>query len=142
LTYQRQIDDASGLGQLVVNVPAHRSSFRDINTAFGYGTPMGPLHAIFWHDGRHGRNALHFDVPVYRQANAFSYVYTQPGSALATLLTGGGVGPCPDDPVTGFSCVQAPSLSFSFDVGDTGQLLLTWIMQRRLADVAQITDLA
>ena len=31
--------------------------------------------------------------------------FTQPGSALARLVTGGGIGSCMQDPVTGFGCV-------------------------------------
>lgn len=124
LFYQWTIDDVSGIGDLAVKASVKDSSLATFNTAFGFGPPMGPLHAIFWHDGDDGKTALHFDVPVFRQSNATSHVFTQPGSALATLLAGGGTGSCPPDPDTGFTCVIAPSLSFSFDRGDTGQLLL------------------
>jgi hypothetical protein len=123
LTYQRQIDDKTGVGQLAVNIPVKDSSFATFNTVTGY-IDTGSLHAIFWHNGRHGITALNFNVPVIRQANGFSQVFTQPGSMLSTLITGGGFGPCMQDPETGFGCVLTPSLSFSFDKGDTGQLLL------------------
>ena len=63
-------------------------------------------------------------MPVFRQVSGFGEAFTQPGSALARLVTGGGLGPCMQDPVTGFGCVLSPSLGFSFDKGYTGQLLL------------------
>jgi hypothetical protein len=121
LAYVWQVDNA-GSGQLAVDVPARRSPFTTFNAALGY-MATGSLHAIFWHNGGHGTTALHFDIPVFRQANAFGRVYTEPGNVLATLITGGGLGPCTPDPVTGFSCVATPSLGFSFDNGNTGQLL-------------------
>jgi len=123
LTYQRQIDDKTGVGQLAVNVPVKDSSFETFNTVTGY-IDTGSLHAIFWHNGPQGITALNFNVPVIRQANGFSQVFTQPGSMLSTLITGGGFGPCMQDSETGFGCVLTPSLSFSFDEGDTGQLLI------------------
>lgn len=124
LIYQRTIDDVSGVGDLVVNVSAPRSSFKTVSNALGFGTQQGPLHAIFWYDGQQGKTALHFEVPVFRQGDASGQVFMQPGSTLAFLLEGGGTGPCPPDPETGYLCVNAPSISFSFDAGDTGRLLL------------------
>jgi len=122
LIYQRTIDDVSGTGDLTANVSVE-PSLATFSTSFGYGPSTSPLHAIFWHDSADGKAALHFNVPVFRQSNAISRVFTQPGSALAALLEGGGTGSCPPDPNTGFNCVTAPSVSFSFDQGDTGWLL-------------------
>jgi hypothetical protein len=62
--------------------------------------------------------------PHFKQSLGLAKVYTRPGSPLAALIEGGAAGPCLPDPETGFSCVMAPSLSFDFDQGDTGQLLL------------------
>jgi hypothetical protein len=122
--YQWAISDTTGIGDLIVAVPGKDSALATINHAYGYGPTAGPLHAVFWHDGADGTTALHFNVPIFRQSNATSYIFTKPGSALAKLLQGGGTGSCPTDRKTGFICVSAPSLSFSFDHGDTGQLVL------------------
>ena len=65
LTYERQIDDVTGLGHLVVHIPAKGSSVHTFNTAFGYGMPTGPLHAIFWHDSHHGRTAFTSTCPSF-----------------------------------------------------------------------------
>jgi hypothetical protein len=124
LTYQRDMDDASGAGNVTVTVPSKDSPFKSVSTGFGYGLQAGALNAILWHEGRDGRVALHFhDVP-FRQGNAISRVYTKPHSRWEALLADGGLGPCAPDPETGYSCVNAVAINLRYDKGDNGRLLL------------------
>jgi hypothetical protein len=124
ISYQREMNDASGIGDVVVNVPSTDSPFESITSGFGYAPAVGALDAVFWHDGRRGKAALHFHVPAFRQGNAISRIYLKPQSKWEFLLDGGGLGACAPDPETGYRCVTAPALNFRFDEGDKGQLLL------------------
>ncbi|WFB06625.1 hypothetical protein LRS74_05895 [Streptomyces sp. LX-29] len=122
ITYDHQMNDA-GVGDLAVRVPAKRSPFYSSNTGFGY-QPAGVLNSVFWHDGRRGTTALHFLNDPAEQGQALSSVYTKPGTPLNRLLDGGGLGPGPTDPVTGFESVSTPSLNLRYPEGSRGRLLL------------------
>jgi hypothetical protein len=122
--YARAIDDASGVGDLTVTVPSDPAALKTAASALGYSPAPGALNAIFWYAGSDGTVALHYHGEPFRQGNAIAEVSTQPGSKWEALLAGGGLGPCPSDPDTGFSCISAPALNFRYDDGTEGRLLL------------------
>jgi hypothetical protein len=123
IAYRRDMD-ATGVGDLAVDVPVRHSPFQTLGTGFGYAPVPGALDGVFWHDNRRSTAALHFhDVP-FQQGTALTSVYTKPGSPLDTLLDGGGLGPCAPHPETGYRCVLAPALNLRYDEGTEGRLLL------------------
>jgi hypothetical protein len=124
ISYQREMNDATGVGDLIVTVPSKDTPFRTLNSGQGYAPAVGAFNAVFWHDGRKGKAVLHFRDQPFRLGTAASHIYTQPDSAWETLLHGGGLGPCASDPRTGFSCVTAPSLNLRYDEGSVGTLSL------------------
>lgn len=123
MIFDRRIDDLSGVGELTVAVPSRVSPFFSVNSALGYA-PSGAVDAVFWHNGTRGTAILHFINEPALQGDAISLVYTPPGSAWSELITGGGFGPGPPDPETGFESVIAPSLNFLYPRGSRGRLLL------------------
>jgi hypothetical protein len=123
LTFDRQIDELSGVGELTVAVPSRQSPFRSVNTAFGYA-PSSAIDAVFWHHGTKGTAILHFFNEPALRGDAISLVFTPPGGAWGDLLSGGGFGPGPTDPETGFNSVIAPALNFLYPQGSRGRLLL------------------
>jgi hypothetical protein len=124
ITAQSTLDDATGLGDLAVNVPGKRPLLNTVNTGLGHAAVPFPLDAIFWHEGARGSSALHFHNDPLRQGQGIGKVYTQPPSMLQGLLDGGGLGPCPPDAATGNHCVVAPALNFRYPNGGVGELLL------------------
>ncbi len=79
---------------------------------------------MFWNGGKRGTPVLNFVDQPFLQGSAISRIYTRPHSTLNSLLDGGGLGPCPLDPQTGFNCVIAPSLNLRYDEGTVGKLQL------------------
>lgn len=125
IDYQRGMDDASGIGDLIVNVPAKDSPFYSFShSEQGYGPVPGELDAVFWHNGRDGKVALHYRGRLPRQGMAISRIYAGPQSTWGVLLNGGGVAPCPSDLETGYNCVIAPSFNLRYDEGSVGRLVL------------------
>jgi hypothetical protein len=124
ITYQRTIDDTSGVGALAVNVPSRDSPLYSFNDALGYSPAQGALDAVFWHNGRRGTAILHFHEPSFRDGAAVSQIYTEPQSAWDSLFNGGGFGACAADPATEYDCVEAGSRNFRYDGGSRGRLLL------------------
>jgi hypothetical protein len=126
ISYQREMNDLTGEGQLIVNVSLKNSAFKSITSSLGYASVDGALNAIFWHDGKRGKTALHFHVPVFHQGDAIAQFFMQPSSMWESLFNVNSGDPelCDPDPETGYSCVVTPSLNFRFDEGDVGQLLL------------------
>jgi hypothetical protein len=61
---------------------------------------------------------------VTEQGQAQSLIYAEPGSPLNVLLEGGGFGPGPMDPATGYESVITPSLNLLDPQGSHGRLLL------------------
>jgi hypothetical protein len=122
--YQREMDDATGVGDLIVSVPAQHPALYSISTGQGYAPAPGAFNAVFWNEGRRGTAVLNFIDQPFLQGGAISRIYTRPHSTLNALLDGGGLGPCPPDPQTGFSCVIAPSLNLRYDEGTVGKLQL------------------
>jgi hypothetical protein len=122
LSHERQID-ADGEGTLLIDVPSKVSPFFSQNTAFGH-VPAGPLDAVFWYEGKHGTAAIHFQHDTHEEGQAQSLIFTPPGSALNGLLAGGGFGPGPTDPETGYESVITPSLNILYPQGAIGRLLL------------------
>lgn len=122
--YQRDINDAAGVGNLAVNVPSKDSPFHSFSSGQGYVPVPGAFNAVFWYDGRHGKTVLHFLDQPFRQGTAISQIYTQPGSAWDTLFDGGGLGPCDPHPETGYRCLIAPAVNLRYDEGTEGKLLL------------------
>jgi hypothetical protein len=122
LTHDRQIN-ADGEGTLLIDVPSRDSPFYSINTAFGH-SPAGPLNAVFWYEGKHGTAAIHFQHETHEEGPAQSLIFTPPGSPLNELIAGGGFGPGPTDPETGYESVLTPSLNLLYPVGAQGRLLL------------------
>jgi hypothetical protein len=123
IVYDRTMDDVTGVGDLHVSVPIDGESFYSHNTGFGY-VPAGVLDAILWHNGSKGTSVLHFMDEPTELGEALSTIYAAPGSELAELLDGGGLGPGPIDPLTGFESVMAPSLNYRYRDGSFGRLLL------------------
>jgi hypothetical protein len=122
--YQREMDDATGIGDLIVSVPAQHPILYSINTGQGYALASGAFNAVFWNDGKRGTAVLNFIDQPFLQGSAISHIYTRPHSTLNSLLDGGGFGSCPQDPQTGFNCVTAPSLNLRYDKGTAGKLQL------------------
>lgn len=122
ITYERQID-AAGEGTLTVGVPSKDSPFYSASMAFGHA-PAGALNAVFWYAGKKGTAALHFQHETHEQGQAQSVIFTPPGSPLNVLLEGGGFGPGPTDPETGYESVITPSLNILYPQGALGRLLL------------------
>jgi hypothetical protein len=122
LMHDRQID-MDGEGTLFVDVPSKNSPFYSLNTAFGH-SPAGPLDAVFWYEGKKGTAAIHFQHDTHEEEQAQSLVFTEPGSPLNALLEGGGFGPGPTDPETGYESVTTPSLNILYPQGAFGRLLL------------------
>jgi hypothetical protein len=117
IQYRRDMDDASGIGSLIVSVPVHQSAFITVNSGLGYAPVPGPFNTVLWHDSDQGKAALHLHNESFRQGSALSQIYTQPHSFMEALLDGGGLGPCGTDPNTGYSCIVAPSLNLRYDQG-------------------------
>jgi hypothetical protein len=124
ISYQRNMNDATGVGDLIVSVPSKESPLHTFNSGQGYEPDAGALNAVFWHDGGNGKAALHFRNQPFRQGTASSRIYTQPNSTWETLFEGGGLGSCDPDPETGYSCVTAPAFNFRWDGGSDGTLVL------------------
>ena len=122
--YQRDMDDATGVGDLIVNVPSNDSPFHTFSSGGGYVPMPGAFNAAFWHDGQRGKAVLHFLDQPFRQGTAISHIYTQPNSTWDALFDGGGLGPCDPHPETGYRCVIAPALNLRYDEGSRGRLLL------------------
>ena len=122
--YQRDMDDATGVGDLIVSVPARYPTLYSINAGQGYAPAPGAFNAVFWNDGLRDTAVLNFIDQPFRQGSAMSQIYTRPHTALNALLDGGGLGPCPADLLTGFDCVMAPSLNLRYDEGTVGKLQL------------------
>lgn len=122
--YQRGMDDASGVGDVLVTVPAKDAPFSSFHHSEQGYAPAGAVDAVFWYDGRMGRAALHYHGEHSRQGFAVSQIYTEAQGALGSLIDGGGWGPCDPDPVTGHSCVIAPAFNLRYDEGSVGRLLL------------------
>jgi hypothetical protein len=132
ITYDRQIDVA-GVGTLTVGVPSKDSPFYSLNTAFGH-TPAGPLNGFFWYEGKKGTTVLNFEIDVTEQGQVQSLIFTEPESPLNVLLAGGGYGPGPTDPETGYESVITPSVNLLYPQGSRGRLLL--IKDRRRFEAA------
>jgi len=122
--YHRHMDDATGVGDLIVSVPSEDSPFQTFSSGQGYVSMAGDFNAVFWHDGRKGKAVLHFRSQNFRQGTAISRIYTQPDSAWDALFDGGGLGPCEPHPETGYRCVFAPALNLRYNDGTRGRLLL------------------
>jgi hypothetical protein len=122
LTHDRQMN-TDGEGTLLIDVPSRESPFYSHNTAFGH-SPAGPLNAVFWYEGKQGTAAVHFQHDAHEEGPAQSLIFTPPGSPLNGLLEGGGFGPGPTDPETGYESVLTPSLNLLYPVGARGRLLL------------------
>jgi len=122
--YQRDMNDASGVGDLIVSVPSKDSPFHTFSSGQGYLPMPGAFNAVFWHDGQKGKAVLHFLDQPFRQGTAISHIYTQPNSTWDALFDGGGFGPCDPHPETGYRCVIAPALNLRYDEGTRGRLLL------------------
>ncbi|WP_437061516.1 hypothetical protein [Streptomyces sp. enrichment culture] len=122
ITHDRRIDDA-GVGNLTVRVPARKNPFHSLNEGFGF-TSTGRVDVVVWYEGGKGTAALTFRSDVAQQGPAQSQVFTRPGTKLNSILRGGGLGPGPTDPETGFESIRTPSLSFQYPQGGSGSLVL------------------
>lgn len=124
INYQRNINDATGVGELIVNIPSHNSPFHSYSSGQGYMPMPGAFNAVFWYDGFKGKAVLHFHDQPYQQGTAITRIYTEPFSTWDDLFDGGGLGPCDPHPETGYPCVIAPSLNLRYDKGTVGKLWL------------------
>jgi hypothetical protein len=122
ITFDAELNNV-GEGVIAVDVPFRGSPFYSDNTMFAYA-PAAPLNGIFWYEGRKGTLALHFQIDEPRQGPALSFIFTEPGSPLNSLLDGGGLGPGPDDSLTGFQSVVTPSLNLHYPNGSRGRLVM------------------
>jgi hypothetical protein len=122
--YERTMDDATGVGDLIVTLPEKYPFLSSINTGQGYAPIPGAFAAAFWYDGHRGTVVLSFIDQPFRQGGALSRIYTRPNSSLGLLFDGGGLGTCPPDPKTRFKCILAPSLNLRYDNGTVGRLEL------------------
>ncbi|MGW0185789.1 hypothetical protein ACWDV7_08570 [Streptomyces sp. NPDC003362] len=122
ITHDRRIDEA-GVGEQTVRVPAKDNPYYSLNKATGF-VATGEVAAILWHEGDKGTAALNFRFDLAQQGSAQSEVFTKPGTKLNRLLAGGGAGPGPTDPKTGFASIRTPSLTFQYSQGGNGSLIL------------------
>lgn len=122
ITHDRRINDA-GVGELTVRVPARKNPFYSLNEGLGFNS-TGRVDVIVWYEGDKGTAALTFQFDLAQEGPAQSEVFTKPGTKLNRLLTGGGLGPGPTDPKTGFESIRNPSLSFQYPRGGSGSLIL------------------
>lgn len=113
----------AGEGRIIVHVPSRESPFYSDNTMFAH-TPAPPLNGFFWHESEKGTAALHFQIDEPRQGQALSLVFAASDSPLGLLLTGGGFGPGPVDPETGYPSIVTPSLNLFYPQGSRGRLWL------------------
>jgi hypothetical protein len=120
--YQRQMDDATGVGSVVMTLPARTPLLKTVTTSEGYAPMPGAFNAVLWHKGRKGTAALHFLDEPFLQGAAIAQVYTPPLTPGDAIVDGVGLGPCPPDPVTHFRCVIAPSLNLRYTQGTRGTL--------------------
>lgn len=124
ILYDRQMDDLSGIGKLRVRIRTNKPLLLSVNKGLEYATVGDALDAVFWYEGKRGTAVLHFhDIPL-EQGNGKSKVFTPPGSMLEELISGGGLGPCAPDPVTGYPCVLSRAMNLRYRNGSTGRLLL------------------
>ena len=125
IDYERSMNDATGIGDLIVSVPSKSNPLKTVNSGQGYATvPGASFNAVFWHDDRRGKAILQFRNEPFRQGGGLGRVYTRPGSEWQELFDGGGLGPCPPDPETGYSCIVTPLLNLRYDRGWRGKLLV------------------
>ncbi len=124
IDYQRSMNDATGVGDLMVKVPSNDSPFQTFSSGLGYAPVPGAFNAVFWYDGRKGKAVLHFLDQPFQQGAAISRIYTQPSSTWDNLFDGGGLGPCDPHPETGYTCVMAPAVNLRYDEGTVGRLQL------------------
>lgn len=122
--YQRNMNDATGVGDLIVSIPSKDSPFATFSSSLGYVPVPGAFNAVFWYNGRKGTAVLHFLDQPFQQGTAISYIYTQPSSTWDNLFDGGGLGPCNPHPATGYKCVIAPAVNLRYDEGTVGKLQL------------------
>jgi len=123
ITYQREMDDETGVGNLEVVLSALAASLKFSDVGTGYA-PANGLQAVFWHNGPNRKSVLHFQDDLIKEGNAYSQVYVRSDGPWANIVEGGGQGSCSSDPVSGFICVQAPSLNLRYPTGTKGELLI------------------
>jgi hypothetical protein len=124
IEYRREMDDATGVGNLSISVPSKLSPFGTFSTGQGYSRVAGAFNTVFWHDSRKGKTILHFLDEPFSQGTAISQIYTKPGSKWDTLFSGGGLGPCAAQAGTGYHCITAPALNMRYDEGTRGTLMI------------------
>lgn len=124
ITYERSMNDTTGIGELIVNVPSKSNPLKTVNSGQGYAPAPGAFNVVFWHDDGHEKAILHFRNEPFRQGVAVSHIYTHPESEWQMLFDGGGLGACPPDPETGYHCIVAPSINWRYDEGWIGTLLV------------------
>jgi len=123
IKYKREMNDATGIGNLSIDVPSRLSPFSTFSTGQGYSRAPGAFNTVFWHNGRKGKTVLHFFDQPFSQGTALSHIYTKPGTRWDTLFSGGGLGPCAPQAGTGYRCISAPALNMRYDEGTRGRLL-------------------
>ncbi|SEF78177.1 hypothetical protein SAMN05216334_10941 [Nitrosomonas ureae] len=124
IDYQRNMNDVTGVGDLIVNIPSKDSPFHTLSSGLGYAPVPGAFNAVFWHDGEKGKAVLHFLDQPFQQGTAISHIYTQPASRWDNLFEGGGLGTCDPHPETEYRCVIVPALNLRYDEGTVGKLQL------------------
>lgn len=122
IDYQRNMNDKTGIGHLIVNVPSNDSPFHSFSSGLGYIPMPGAFNAVFWHDAFQGKAVLHFHDQPFQQGTAITHIYLEPFSFWDDLFDGGGLGPCDPHPETGYQCVIVPSLNLRYDEGTVGTL--------------------
>jgi hypothetical protein len=124
IEYRREMNDATGVGRLSINIPSKLSPFSTESVGQGYARAPGAFNTVFWHDSKKGKTVLHFFDQPFSQGTAISQIYTRPGSRWDNLFSGGGLGPCAPQPGTGYHCIAAPALNMRYDEGTRGKLML------------------
>lgn len=122
ITYDRQMNDATGIGPLSVSVRPEKPLLEAANLGLDKYKPVaGALDGVFWYKGQKGTAVLHFHDKPFKQGVASSQISARPGSLLASLISGE---TCPSDPQTSYPCVVTPALNFRYRKGSSGRLLL------------------
>lgn len=124
IDYQRNMDDVTGVGDLIVSVPSKDSPFHTLSSGLGYAPAPGAFNAVFWHDSEKGKAVLHFLDQPFQQGTAISHIYTQPASRWDNLFEDSGLGACDPHPETEYRCVIVPALNLRYDEGTVGKLRL------------------
>ncbi len=124
IQYQRDIDDDTGIGSLLVDSTNQRLPFHTYSESEGYFPMLGAFNAVFWYESIYGTSILHFLDSPFSQGNALGNVYTESASEWDDLIRNGGLGECHSNmDFISYNCILAPSINLKYKNGSVGNLM-------------------